>query len=54
MLAAPKPNKDNLNLGGNSQSIDDMLASYKTGPDGPFYAKRVHVYEKFIDMLGGL
>jgi hypothetical protein len=55
MLAKPNIRKtDNLNRGGNSQSIDDMLASYKTGPDGPFYAKRVHVYEKFIDMLGGL
>lgn len=55
MLAKPNIRKsDKLNLGGNSQSIDDMLASYKTGPDGPFYAKRVHVYEKFIDMLGGL
>lgn len=55
MLAKPNIRKsDKLNLGGNSQSIDDMLASYKSGPDGPFYAKRVHVYEKFIDMLGGL
>jgi hypothetical protein len=55
MLAPPKIRKtDKLNLGGNSQTIDDMLSTYKTGPDGPFYAKRVHVYEKFIDMLGGL
>lgn len=55
MLAPELKLKSGANVGGKGLTIDDMLSAYKSGEDGPRYAKRVKVYEKFInDVIGGV
>ena len=55
LLGKENYDKDGLNLGGEGiTSIDKMLGRYKTGPDSGNYAKRVRVYQAFINALGGV
>ena len=55
LLGKENYDKDGLNLGGEGiTSIDKMLGRYKTGPDSENYAKRVRVYQTFINALGGV
>ena len=55
MLAPEMKLSGDRNVGGKGYTIDDMLSAYKSGQDGPRYAKRVRVYEKFInDVIGGV
>ncbi len=43
------------NVGGFGYTIDEMLSAYKSGEDGPRYARRVRVYERFInEIIGGV
>jgi hypothetical protein len=55
MLAPALVLPGDKNVGGKGHTIDEMLADYKSGEDGPRYTKRVKVYERFInEIIGGV
>ena len=55
MLAPEFKLSGERNVGGKGLTINDMLAAYKSGEDGPRYAARVRVYERFInEIIGGV
>jgi len=55
MLAPEYKLSGDRNVGGFDYTIDEMLAAYKSGEDGPRYTKRVKVYERFInEIIGGV